>query len=175
MLGSVRLLLDMGYKLYGSMGTADFYNEHGLKVETIDWLFGNIGDNPVFYKFNFQTVARSWLLLKNTLVILQEHVDLSCEMLSMSNFLSNRMFDLVINLPMRIGGVRRVSSFGLPTNGYRARRMAIDFSVPLITDIKCAKLIIVAIYRSVSVFMLNPSLWNRKIVCFLVSMKQVSF
>ncbi len=47
MLGSVRLLLDMGYKLYGSMGTADFYNEHGLKVETIDWLFGNIGDNPV--------------------------------------------------------------------------------------------------------------------------------
>jgi len=50
MLGSVRLLLDMGYKLYGSMGTADFYNEHGLAVETIDWLFGNIGDNPVCKK-----------------------------------------------------------------------------------------------------------------------------
>ena len=59
------------------------------------------------------------------------------------------MFDLVINLPMRIGGARRVSSFGLPTNGYRARRMAIDFSVPLITDIKCAKMIIVALYRFV--------------------------
>ena len=68
-------------------------------------------------------------------------------MFSMSDYLSNKMFDLVINLPMRIGGARRVSSFGLPTNGYLARRMAIDFSVPLITDIKCAKMIIVALYR----------------------------
>jgi carbamoyl-phosphate synthase/aspartate carbamoyltransferase/dihydroorotase len=45
MLDSVRLLLDMGYKLYGSMGTSDYYNEHGLFVETIDWMFGNSGDN----------------------------------------------------------------------------------------------------------------------------------
>jgi len=45
MLDSVRLLLDMGYKLYGSMGTSDYYNEHGLHVETIDWMFGNSGDN----------------------------------------------------------------------------------------------------------------------------------
>ena len=46
MLDSVRLLLDMGYKLYGSMGTSDYYNEHGLFVETIDWMFGNAsGDN----------------------------------------------------------------------------------------------------------------------------------
>ena len=45
MLESVRLLLDMGYKLYGSMGTSDYYTEHGLKVETIDWMFGQNGDN----------------------------------------------------------------------------------------------------------------------------------
>lgn len=68
-------------------------------------------------------------------------------MVTMSNYLSNKMFDLVINLPMRIGGARRVSSFGLPTNGYRARRMAIDYSVPLITDVKCAKMIIVALFK----------------------------
>ena len=47
MLDSVRLLLDMGYKLYGSMGTSDYYNEHGLFVETIDWMFGNSENNQV--------------------------------------------------------------------------------------------------------------------------------
>ena len=49
MLDSVRLLLDMGYKLYGSMGTSDYYNEHGLFVETIDWMFGNNENNQVKY------------------------------------------------------------------------------------------------------------------------------
>ena len=44
MLDSVRLLLDMGYKLYGSMGTSDYYNEHGLHVVTIDWMFGSSKD-----------------------------------------------------------------------------------------------------------------------------------
>ena len=70
-------------------------------------------------------------------------------MVSMASYLSNRLFDLVINIPMRIGGTRRVSSFGIPTNGYRARRMAIDFRVPLITDIKCAKMLIVAMFKCV--------------------------
>jgi hypothetical protein len=47
MLDSVRLLLDMGYKLYGSMGTSDYYNEHGLFVETIDWMYGNNENSQV--------------------------------------------------------------------------------------------------------------------------------
>ena len=32
MLESVKLLHSMGYVLYGSSGTADFYNEHGITV-----------------------------------------------------------------------------------------------------------------------------------------------
>ncbi|XP_042236618.1 CAD protein-like, partial [Homarus americanus] len=56
---------------------------------------------------------------------------------------SIREFDLVINLPMRGGGARRVSSF--VTQGYRTRRMAVDFSVPLVTDVKCAKLLVEAL------------------------------
>lgn len=28
----MRALVDMGYTLYASMGTADFYNEHGFSV-----------------------------------------------------------------------------------------------------------------------------------------------
>lgn len=32
LLPSIRSLHKMGYKLYASMGTADFYTEHGVKV-----------------------------------------------------------------------------------------------------------------------------------------------
>lgn len=32
MLSSVRLLEQMGYELYASMGTGDFYQEHNIKV-----------------------------------------------------------------------------------------------------------------------------------------------
>lgn len=41
---------------------------------------------------------------------------------------------------MRNGGARRVSSF--MTHGYRTRRLAIDYSIPLVTDVKCAKLLV---------------------------------
>jgi len=63
MLDSVRLLLDMGYKLYGSMGTSDYYNEHGLHVETIDWMFGSSKDKNeqvlitlpiIYFQINFR-------------------------------------------------------------------------------------------------------------------------
>lgn len=35
LLPTVKTLLEMGYDLYASMGTADFYNEHGLQVHTL--------------------------------------------------------------------------------------------------------------------------------------------
>lgn len=60
----------------------------------------------------------------------------------MADFLANRHFDLVINLPMRDAGARRVSN--IATHGYRTRRMAVDFAVPLITNVKCAKLLVEA-------------------------------
>lgn len=56
------------------------------------------------------------------------------------NYLEENHFDLVINLSMRNSGGRRLSSF--VTKGYRTRRMAIDYSVPLIIDIKCTKLFV---------------------------------
>lgn len=34
LLPSMRALSKIGYKLYASLGTADFYNEHGVKVGT---------------------------------------------------------------------------------------------------------------------------------------------
>ncbi|XP_056633448.1 CAD protein [Diorhabda sublineata] len=113
-LPSMRSLQKMGYKLYASLGTADFYTEHGVKVESVQWTFDSIDDS-----------------------ICQG------ELKPLAEFLSKKQFDLVINLPMRNGGARRVSSF--MTHGYRTRRLAIDYSIPLITDVKCAKLLVEAL------------------------------
>ena len=122
MLASVRQLHKMGYVLYGSCGTSDFYREHGVPVETVEWIFESIGDDIGIDK-------------------------MAGQMVSMADYLANKHFDLVVNLPMRIGGARRVSSF-VPTYGYRTRRMAVDYSVPLITDIKCAKMLVEALGKA---------------------------
>lgn len=44
---------------------------------------------------------------------------------------------------MRSAGTFRASSF--VTQGYRFRRLATDYSVPLLTDVKCAKMFIEAL------------------------------
>lgn len=114
LLPSMRSLQKLGYKLYASLGTADFYTEHGVNVESVQWTFENIDDMAS-----------------------------ESELKPLAEFLSKKQFDLVINLPMRNGGARRVSSF--MTHGYRTRRLAIDYSIPLITDVKCTKLLVEAI------------------------------
>ncbi|XP_012269304.2 CAD protein isoform X2 [Athalia rosae] len=116
LLPAITSLHKMGYKLYASMGTADFYTEHGVDVEPVEWTFEDIDVNE----------------------------DSSpSELRHLADFLSKKHFDLVINLPMRNGGARRVSNF--MTHGYRTRRLAVDYSVPLVTDVKCAKLLVEAI------------------------------
>lgn len=69
---------------------------------------------------------------------------------NIADFLMANEFELVINLPLRSGGSRRVSSF--MTQGYKTRRMAIDHSVPLITDVKCAKMFVQVTYSVHNVF-----------------------
>lgn len=59
--------------------------------------------------------------------------------LTIADYLAENKFDLVINLPLRSGS-QRASSF--LTQGYKTRRMAIDYSVPLITDVKCTKMFV---------------------------------
>ncbi|XP_066599844.1 multifunctional protein r [Prorops nasuta] len=118
LLSAIKSLHEMKYKLYASMGTADFYMEHGIEVEPVQWTFENIGVNE----------------------------DSSpSELRHLADFLSKKQFDLVINLPMRNGGARRVSNF--TTHGYRTRRLAVDYSVPLVTDVKCAKLLVEALTK----------------------------
>lgn len=113
MLSSVKLLQEMGYELYASMGTGDFYQEHGIKIQVIDWPFEENGMEG------------------------QEE--------SIQEYLSQNKFDLVINIPMRQTSTKKKSHF--VTHGYRTRRMAIDHAVPLITNMKCARLFCEALYR----------------------------
>ncbi|KAJ2312004.1 Carbamoyl-phosphate synthase [Coemansia sp. Cherry 401B] len=63
---------------------------------------------------------------------------------SLQEYLSNNKIDLYINLPSK-NRFRRPATY--VSNGYRSRRMAIDFSVPLITNVKCAKMFIEALAR----------------------------
>lgn len=67
---------------------------------------------------------------------------------SLREHIANNMIDLYVNLPSK-NRYRRPATY--MSKGYRSRRMAVDFAVPLVTNVKCAKLLIEAIAR-------NPSL-----------------
>ncbi|WKX88725.1 hypothetical protein Q1695_008388 [Nippostrongylus brasiliensis] len=116
MLRSVQLLQDMGFALFGSKGTADYFQSNNIHVTAVDWPFDEGSSDE-------KTGASSR---------------------SVAEFFENKEFHLVINLPIRGSGAYRVSAYR--THGYRTRRMAIDNGIPLITDIKCAKLFIEALH-----------------------------
>lgn len=61
-----------------------------------------------------------------------------------SQYLSNNLIDLYINLPSK-NKYRRPANY--ISKGYVSRRLAVDFSVPLITNIKCAKLFVQSLMR----------------------------
>lgn len=70
----------------------------------------------------------------------EEETDNKDKQRNIMDYLEENHFDLVVNLSMRNSGGRRLSSF--VTKGYRTRRMAVDYSVPLIIDIKCTKMFV---------------------------------
>ncbi|KAI9303382.1 hypothetical protein BJ944DRAFT_268502 [Cunninghamella echinulata] len=63
---------------------------------------------------------------------------------SLQQHLSNNLIDMYINLPSR-NRYRRPASY--MSKGYRSRRMAVDYSIPLLTNVKCAKLFVEALAR----------------------------
>ncbi|KIJ53375.1 hypothetical protein M422DRAFT_25753 [Sphaerobolus stellatus SS14] len=63
---------------------------------------------------------------------------------SLTQHLANNLIDMYINLPSK-NHYRRPASY--TSKGYRTRRMAVDFAVPLITNVKIAKLLIEALVR----------------------------
>ncbi|KZT38386.1 carbamoyl-phosphate synth [Sistotremastrum suecicum HHB10207 ss-3] len=63
---------------------------------------------------------------------------------SLTEHLAKHLIDMYINLPSK-NHYRRPASY--TSKGYRTRRLAVDFAVPLITNVKCAKLLIEALVR----------------------------
>lgn len=166
MLQSVATLVQLGYSLYASKGTAEFYNyklfNSEKRIKEVEWPFdrgngaassNNNGDNAA------EITPASTPANKNKKVSLPgstnntpfaakaespPHDDGGGHGIeSIAEYLARSHFDLVINLPTHAGGERRVAAF--MTQGYKARRLAVDYAVPLVTDIKCAKLLIEAL------------------------------
>mmetsp|Transcript_30549 Transcript_30549/g.73651 ORF Transcript_30549/g.73651 Transcript_30549/m.73651 type:complete len:2104 (+) Transcript_30549:136-6447(+) len=106
-LPAAKLLLELGFKLYGSKGTADFYSENGIPIVHMD------------------------LPTDSEIGVDQDS-------------LKDGQFGLVINIPAK-SRFRRPASYN--TQGYLTRTMAVKHSVPLITDIKCAKLFCEALHK----------------------------
>lgn len=100
-LPSAKKLVEMGYKLFGTPGTADFLQEHDIPVKPLEWPSG--AENDEF---------------------------------SITKHVSSNMIDLCIVLPSK-NRYRRVATF--MSKGYLTRRLAVDFSIPLITNIKVRK------------------------------------
>lgn len=63
---------------------------------------------------------------------------------SLTQHLANNLIDMYINLPSK-NNYRRPASY--TSKGYHTRRMAVDFAVPLITNVKNAKLLAEALVR----------------------------
>lgn len=74
-------------------------------------------------------------------VLAQEDDDQKSEY-SLTQHLANNMIDLYINLPSN-NKYRRPANY--MSKGYRTRRMAVDYQVPLVTNVKNAKILVEAI------------------------------
>uniref|UniRef100_A0A915HUT8 CAD protein n=1 Tax=Romanomermis culicivorax TaxID=13658 RepID=A0A915HUT8_ROMCU len=120
MLSSIRHLRALGFTLSASPGTADYYRQNNVEISSVEWPIEEGG--PLITTNGQSNKSRSIV-----------------------NDLINKDIDLVINLPMRNVGVFKVST--IVTNGYKTRRMVVECGIPLITDIKCAKLLVEALVK----------------------------
>uniref|UniRef100_A0AC34GM41 MGS-like domain-containing protein n=1 Tax=Panagrolaimus sp. ES5 TaxID=591445 RepID=A0AC34GM41_9BILA len=122
MLESVKILSHLGFDLFASKGTADYYTSEGINVRAVEWPFeeGSEDDHGT------SSSAKNAAFAKNV-----------------ADYVENKDFHLVINLPIKGSGAYRVSAYR--TQGYKTRRMAVDNGIPLLTDIKCAKLFVKAL------------------------------
>lgn len=103
-LGCARILENLGYQLYGSRGSADFYQNQGINIKE--------------------------LIISN-----KKQNDYNNE--NLFDKLREKKIDLVINISKK-----NKIKLNDKTLGYKLRRLAIDNSIPVITDIKQSKLFV---------------------------------
>jgi carbamoyl-phosphate synthase large subunit len=92
---SAQKLVEMGYELYGSRGTAKFIAAQGIPIRALNWPLESKDPN-------------------------------------IAGFIKRREVDLIINIPKN----NRETEL---KNDYIIRRMAVDFDIPLFTNIKVAR------------------------------------
>ena len=103
LLNSTRMLMEKGYTIYATGGTATFLKENNLEVITLYWPDEDNDPNVMQY-------------------------------------LRERKIDLVINIPKN--HTKRELD-----NGYKIRRAAVDYNIPLITNARLASAFIYAICK----------------------------
>jgi carbamoyl-phosphate synthase large subunit len=94
-LDSAKKLVEMGYELYASRGTAKFLNNSGVSATPLNWPLESKEPN-------------------------------------IAGYIRRRVVDMIINIPKN----NRETEL---KNDYIIRRMAIDFDIPLFTNIKVAR------------------------------------
>lgn len=104
LLESTRILVKMGFELYGTRGTANFMRVNGIEAKVLYWPLENKEPNTL-------------------------------------KFIKDGKIDLVINIPKNIEREEL-------DNDYLIRRTAVDFGVPLITNLQLAKRFVEAIYTT---------------------------
>ena len=117
MLSSVEKLNELGFALYCSKGSWEYYTQKGIQVNLVEWPNDESNDGGVTSSSKTASAVST-----------------------IAELISKKDFDLAINLPIRGSGAYRVSA--CVSMGYKTRRMTIDNGIPLITDVKCAKLFV---------------------------------
>ena len=103
LLNSTRMLIEKGYNIYSTAGTAKFFKENGIDTQILYWPDEDKEPNIMEY-------------------------------------LHDRKIDLVINIPKN--HTKRELD-----NGYRIRRAAVDYNIPLITNARLASAFIYGICK----------------------------
>ncbi|MDO4569552.1 MAG: carbamoyl-phosphate synthase (glutamine-hydrolyzing) large subunit [Planctomycetia bacterium] len=118
-LPTCRQLVDQGFTLYATRGTAAHLLEHGIQATAVGWPDET---TPSQMSFAEKKAADSSFLL-NALDLIQ-----------------HGKIDLVVNIP------KNLSSLEL-SNDYDIRRSAIDYNIPLLTNIRLANAFLQAVCR----------------------------
>lgn len=137
LLPSVQKLSAAGYNIFATSGTSDFLTEHNVPCK-VRFLFFSF---PFFSFPFFQNIDYSQQYLET---LGEDSRDKQKSEYSLTQHLANNLIDMYINLPSK-NHYRRPASY--TSKGYRTRRMAVDFAVPLITNVKNAKMLTEALVR----------------------------
>eukprot|EP00004_Rigifila_ramosa_P022673 TRINITY_DN6228_c0_g1_i1.p1 TRINITY_DN6228_c0_g1~~TRINITY_DN6228_c0_g1_i1.p1 ORF type:complete len:1617 (-),score=366.29 TRINITY_DN6228_c0_g1_i1:13-4497(-) len=147
-LESARKLHELGLKLYGTSGTADYLSEHGVPTTALEW-HREVAPPKTPVKGRGKSAPGTpdvRAAAGSPAPLAGETEDFMAENVaggSVLELIARNQIDLIIN----ISSVWKDRPSSFTTRGYATRRVAIERDIPLLTDIKCAKLLVEALYR----------------------------